>query len=574
MYWIIFYLKKEFFRKLLKANQSMRKNLLVYIFLLGLVFFYTNGIFNTYFQQDEWNGFGTVIRLKSDTISSWFNILGTIHFIPLSQFFWYLMYFLFGFDARYYVFTSLFLHATASFFVYLFLKKINNNFWIALLCSVLFATNAKVIQVYTHLAIFPATTTSFLIILLSLLYISHLSKKYFSPQNFLVIVLLFITGVFLREDAMMLILLIPGFLFFYKKESFNKKNIWFYCGLFLVFTAFVGFRFYLQQSNTNGITMTSVSFLTTYIYNLFTFPYKLVTQSVFDVYPLFVWSLNNISRLYGFDIPFVVIEKIFFEYVFLVLFNLITFAILLIHCLVKLDVKLVGFVVFGFLTNVLLLSGIGRNMVFIESRYLYFSSFLFVLLYGNIIQKAVVQYKYQFGRIFFTVIFLSLSLLQMISAYSVIQKRISVEAKWGQTRRKIINSLAVLHPKISPNTVFFVQCLKQCEKNNREFGISNEFVLPFSSGPGWIFLLQYAKNNPQVYASFFTKYHGKEFLWDLGSEGYRRIGNYGFGYFISLDKLKTEVKNQRVKKNAVIGLGYDQEVDRLVDITKKIQDEL
>src|SRR5579862_3992486 len=121
----------------------MKKNSVVFFCLAILIFIYTQGLFNTYFQQDEWNGFGLVISLSHMSWWSWFGIIGYYHVIPLSQYFWYILYKLFGFQAVYFAMTAYLLHVISSFLVYRLTKKLSNSEWVGIISAVLFATNAR-----------------------------------------------------------------------------------------------------------------------------------------------------------------------------------------------------------------------------------------------------------------------------------------------------------------------------------------------------------------------------------------------------------------------------------------------
>ena len=122
--------------------KNVKKWILIFVLLFSLIFWFTGGVLQTFFQQDEWNGFGLVIQLAHGPIASWFNLLGPSHFIPLSQFFWFVLYRLFGFEAQYYALVALVLHAVASLLVYILAGKLTKNLWIGALTAVLFATNA------------------------------------------------------------------------------------------------------------------------------------------------------------------------------------------------------------------------------------------------------------------------------------------------------------------------------------------------------------------------------------------------------------------------------------------------
>lgn len=554
----------------------MKKNIFVFLFLTILIFLFTRGLSHTYFQQDEWNGFGIVINLSHGPLMNWFTILGGLHFIPLSQFFWFLLYKVFGFQAKYYAYTEVALHLIASFLVYILAKKMSGKVSIGLLTAVLFATNSRADYAFIHFAIFPATTTCLISILCFFLYLFYFLQKktVFSLKDLLAVAGIFIISSTLREDSLILIPLFPVWLYLYNKKAWNKKNRLFFTLLAGIVGIFFIFRAVLQLTTKTDLTVHQANYLGILAGNAITFPFKIIFQNFIEGYTVFSLILNHFSYLaiHGTQIP-----VSFMSYTILAtLLGVCILGIFLIyaHKYVKKDTrKNIYFAICWIMVSGLLLSTIGRPMVIIESRYLYLSSFPVMLIFSYILFALFLSNNKlnRFGLLKLTIIILVG--FYIVSSYTAVQNTITLWQFQGSIREKILTNILQLHPSIPKKVVFYVQCKTVCTTTGT-LGIANQYVLPFSFGPGWAILLQYAKTKESTYAPFFSMYQGKEFLWDLGSEGYRQIGSYGYGYYYVYGDLKKAVDEGKFSKDIIVGLNYDDKTFTISDISSTIQKDL
>lgn len=573
-------------------------NLFVFVLLAILVVIFTNGFLNTYFQQDEWHGFGLVISFSNLPIWSWFTIISGQHYFPFSLIFWSWLFHLFGFNASLYAIVSIFLHVFASFLVFVFIKKLSKNIYVAIISSILFALNARADQAFLHLAVFSSTITSFIFIITLFYYLLHiLDKPRYKLIDFIIISLLFLSAVHFREDGLFLIPLVPIFIFLFSRKNFNKKNINFMIGLAITAILFLLFRVLLQFADVGSTSDTnpnivSFEYVRIFFVNALTFPIKILVENLIeghntlfllvDKYKSFFYP-NNISL----DISFTVL----LDFVFLVVINLIIIIFYALKLLVK-NIQFYKFLTFsllGIFFYALLLSTVGRTMNIVEPRYLYFTGFLVMSIMGWLLVE-VFNSKLKYLNSLKNLTVVVFIFTYIIYSYTNTQNRIEKLKKESFIREGLISQILKIYPSIPKKTIFFVKCKQTCTRNS-EFGLSNNLVLPFSSGPGWIILLQYAKNNEQAYSHFFRTYNknqiiwdwrtGKfryalvnEFLWDMGAQGYRQIGDYGFGYFISMDLLKEDLKKNKLNKDIVIGLEYDDKNFKIKDYSQEIINQL
>ncbi len=569
-------------------------NLFVFAFLAILIVIFTNGFLNTYFQQDEWNGFGVIITLANKPIWAWFNLATSLHFFPLNSLTWLMMYRVFEYNAVYYILTAIIIHIIASFLVFILAKKLSSSMFVGVLTAVLFATNSRARTAFLHLGVFSNTVPFFIFVILFFIYLLNIAKKsVYGIKEAVILLLLFFSAVFFREEGVILIPLLPAFLYVYNKVALNKKNIKFFLVFYGFSTAFFIYRIYLQFITPHADQISGKSFFLTYLYNALTFPFKLIVQNIVDgYYDVMLFVIKHYNVIYPFEIPFQVVTTVLFDLAILLLFIIIAFLFIIFTKGIKDKVfwKHIQFFLFFILINAGMLATIGRRMERIEERYLYLSGFAVLFIFSLIAYKI---YTTKTGNKLYNLgkkLFVSITIIIIIfSSYFVMQEEIKIHQLQGQVRKQIISNIVKLHPTIPKKTIFYIKCKEVCVRNV-EFGVSNNLVLPFSSGPGWIILLQYAKENESAYHKFFS-YNGqgivwdwkvgkfaktqvKEFLWDMGSQGYREIGDYGFGYYTDINLLQEVLLKEKLSKNVVIGLEYDEKKFIIKDVSKDIQNKL
>ena len=64
------------------------------------------------------------------------------------------------------------------------------------------------------------------------------------------------------------------------------------------------------------------------------------------------------------------------------------------------------------------------------------------------------------------------------------------------------------------------------------------------------------------------------YLWDIVEQGYRQIGNRGFGYFRDFNLLKDALKDNNLSSSNVVAYNYISGDNKLVNITDEIRQKL
>ncbi len=552
--------------------KKYRIYLLYFLLFFGLILLFTNGLFNNFFEQDEWGAFGDIIYFHNLNPIDFFISKG-IHFTPFGFIYWFILYKIFAFNAQVYILIELLVHTFASLLVVILATRLTGNKKIGLLTGILFATNGRANQAFTHLAIFSTTISAFILIISFFIYLSYIKEKKISYKNIIILFLIFISALFFREECFIIIPLFIYYLFFFDRSKISSKNIpqfsLFAGGIIL----FIVFRFVSQIFNTTPIPVGSGVYKLSIIYNLVTLPFKFIVLNLVDGIRILNFFVINSQRIYNDQqINFIQNYPVFIDMAVFFIFSII--GILFSFWLYKFNNKkiliILGFSLLWILSNVLILSIVGRNLYVVERRYLYFSSFpvLMVLsmvlyyVYTSTSSKLLTSYIKKF------IVICTIAIL-LITSYSEIQQEVAYKEKNANVRKKIISSMLENYPTIPKDTIFYINCKNKCY-SNVTFGIPNEYVLPFSSGPGWIILTQYAKGNEKTWGKLLTN----NFLLGLGSEGYNKEGDYGFGYFVDYNNLKSTLKEKKIPTSTVIALKYDEKNFKFIDVSKQIRNKL
>jgi hypothetical protein len=553
----------------------MTKKLLVcfasVLFFFGIILVFTHGLFDNYFEQDEWGAIGSAIHSFS---LPWWNIFITrgFHFSPLGYILWDLLYKFFGLQAGYYTFIQLLMHAIASYLVFLLASKLSNDKKIGLLTGILFATNSRAYQAYMHLAI-NTSVGVFLCIVLFFVYLSRIKNKYFTLQNAVILFLIFLAAVGIREEGVMIVPMFAVYIWLFDASKINKKNV---KPLFVMATGlfvFLLLRYISQKFNTTFIPVGLRVTFGSVIYNLISLPVKLVVQNIFSGVTIFKFLVANGHQLYS-DTQISVLDTypVFMDLTFVSIFCIMLVFFSLWHFYLgnKKYIKIIIFSIFWILCNAFILSFVGRRLYIVEERYLYFSSFPVLFVFSIIVCSL---YRTRSRIVVVNIVTKIVSALCVIFlltfSYQEIQSAVQSKAFVGKARKSLMNSVLDVHPTIQNNTIFYIQCKGVCHKNEL-FGLSSEWVMPFSSGAGWNMLVLYATKQENIWGKFLTD----DFLLNLNSQGYKKIGNDSFGYFTDISLMRQTLKEYNYDSDIVLALEYNEDSFTVRDISTTIRQEL
>jgi len=545
--------------------------LLSFSFFFGIILLFTHGLFNNFFEQDEWGAIG--VTIYSNNLPWWnFFISRGVHFSPIGFILWSLLYKFFGLQAEYYTLVHLLMHALASFLVFVLSSKLSGSRKIGLLTGILFATNGRANEAFTHLAI-NTTVGVFIFISLFFVYLVDIKNKYFTKLNVFILFIIFLAAVFIREEGIMILPMFIVYLLIFDKEKINKRNTKPFLGMFIGLILFLILRYASQLLNTTFIPDASMASCGSVLYNLIMLPIKLVVQNIIEGVKILNFLLTNGPRIYP-DMQVSVLESypVFMDFAYTFLFTLVIliFTFWMIFLKNKKILNLVLFSICWILCNAFILAFVGRRLYMVEERYLYFSSFPVLFLISIFVFSLFKSCSgYKILNIVKKIVSISFIVFLVGTSYFSIQSAVKYKTFNGEARRSLLNSILTVHPTIPNNTIFYFQCKDICHRNEL-FGLSSAWVLPFSSGPGWNILVLYSQKQEEIWSKFLTD----DFLLNLSSQGYKRIDNDGFGYFIDKNLLIKTLKENDIDSNIVVALEYNEENFTINDITPEIRDEL
>ena len=551
----------------------MIKKLFYFILFFGIVVLFTHGLFGTFFEQDEWGAFGGAIYFHNLPWWSIFIAKGP-HFSPFGSLFWLILYKIFALQAEYYVLIQLFLHSIATYLVFILSTRLTKNNKIGFLTALLFAINGRAYEGFMHLALLNTTGPAIIFIILFFAYLTGIKDKYFTLRNVFTLFTIFLCAVFFREEGVIMIPLFVTYLFFFDRAKFNKKNTKSLVAISLTIVVFFVLRIVSGFLNVTPVPASSNFSYPAAVYNIFSLPVKFIVQNLIDSKTIFGPLMNWGPRAYS-DMPisFPNTYPVFMDLAFAIIFCLFLF-ILGVWIYFSKNKKIFAYLAFALVwivSNAAVLSVVGRRLYIVDERYLYFSSFpvLFItsiLLVSVFDSKNTIQILNKIGKIIVVIV---VSVL-IISSYFQIQKGVERKVFTGNARAKILASVSSLYPTIPKNTIFYIKCRTECYRNATEFGLPTVYKFPFLAGTGWTLLVEYSVGHEKTWGKFLTNI----FLLDRGSQGYKKIGNYSFGYFTDKDLLKQTLKKNNLSSKVVIALEYNEEKFSVKDISKNIREKL
>lgn len=547
---------KYYIAKIISSKEFLSHLITVgLIILIVLVTF--DGIKSVYFLQDEWYGFG---RVQYSNLKELF--VGGNHFTPISVAFFYFEYKTFGLNHIGYLYVALVLHVIAAFGVYILATKLFKSKLKGTLASLLFASayisHHTVTWIGSSYTTIPATIFGTLSLFLFLKFLSTGAgeKLKYLYSSFFVLFL----SLLCKEDAIFLFLFYPLATLIYEKKLFKYVIILsivtgiIYFGLRTFFGGGVG------SLNTIGRYEYSLYILR----NLIIFPLSGLTQ-------LFIPnnSLINLSKLsYKFfsnnlfkDLPpayvndFIVTTffnwvNVAFAFVMIIFIGIYTY----LNRNTKMKKIFIIFILFCLLafTPFALVYGVEG----LENRHFYFP-----MVGGSIITSYVFFQLWKYFKYILLKLVLIISLLVYFNNNITLIKNYTQKlAKISYPRIKAVSDIQSMYKKVPPKSIFYITA-------DIAYFIP-ENPLPFQQGNGYTMMVLFGKQNS--YASLFKK----DCLWDLGSQGYCKDNDIGFGFFT--DKklfLKAYKENKLKPENAFAGFWYSIEM-RLEDKTQQIRLEL
>lgn len=535
------------------------KGHLVVFFLICVIILSVFGqLTKTFYQQDEWNGLGLVL---SEGLES--AIPGTfrpmdILFVKgriLSSLIFYLFAVNFPLQNIQLAIFAITLHITATFLVFLLIKKFIRSLLFSLLGTIFFAVNAVSHGAVTWSVIAISVVGSSIFVFTAI----HFFFKFLenSRSKFLFLSgLMFYFSLWFKETGLYLFIFFPLVALLYRsyKARIYLSHFWWF---FVLFFLFVGYRILELKLGTPDpnlyISSRSENFFLTIfvrmiIYPLTSFSLMFVPGEYFlefarevlrDNYSFFSNAPNNILIAQSAVLDLLAV--------------ILTFVLILLFSVFlqkeklgdrKIAIFWLAFSFASFLPYVVL----SKDFSYLESRYYYLpvagGAFLLAWLSGRI--------REAFGKIFFFGLVLPLYMLYIFLHAKVVYGAIGEQVALSGLRHNFIGQLKEFAPSVNnKKNVFYIT------SDQNYWADGNK--IPFQQGSGYTLMVLYYDSG-KIPKEFLKE----GFLFDIGSQGYKESGELGFGYFWDKEELENAVRLYNLPPKSIIGLKYDSQTKKLI----------
>ena len=159
-----------------------------------------------------------------------------------------------------------------------------------------------------------------------------------------------------------------------------------------------------------------------------------------------------------------------------------------------------------------------------------------------------------FIGLLFIIIF---SYFQIQHIHTLLEKDIQI----AHERKQFLSMLNTAVPVLPESPIFYLD-------GSHDYYVAHNKA-PFQQGTGYTLMVWYYKSG-KIPANFLQE----PFLWDITSEGYKQTQGKGFGYFHDMNNLKESLKSNQLPLTAIVGLYYDSENKRLINITEQVRNEI
>ncbi|OGM70780.1 hypothetical protein A2975_02730 [Candidatus Woesebacteria bacterium RIFCSPLOWO2_01_FULL_44_14] len=519
------------------------------LILLPLAFYLR--LISGFFQQDEWFSFSWFIQHQGSLGYAWTPLV--THYNPLTVLANHLFFSLWNMNYQAFLLISLFLHGVVLVLVYILAKEVFRKDWPAAITAFLFGTFAAYFQAVAWVVVSVSTQMATILGLLSVIF--FLRKRLFVSLFLLVISLLF------KEIT---IGLFPLFLFyiflFAKKDKFYSRDIMIIIGVGAVY-ALARVLMLFSPNIAGGQLVTQSQNALRIIYNFITVPIKAISQSIVPIQILrgvsdFLARLfpEKISGEFGSPAFEVFVVKRVLEVV-----SLLTSLAIGAWMLAKMHKsKIVVLGLFWIVVNSFIFAFAPERsgvISVIDSRNLYFASVGAALMLTAVADKISKSDIKKMAALLLVVIIPNL--------YFLNQNLVEFTRR-GEVRKSILTTIQLVYPDLPDKVVVYTQ------SNQPYYGLPPETkILPFQSGLGQTLLVWYYPTE-----KFPKEFFADRFLWDIEEQGYKEVGDHGFGYFRDLDLLRDAIGQYNLPGESVIAFSWDGKKNFLTDITQEVRNEI
>ncbi len=547
------------FKRIISKNGS------VFLVLLTLTFGIYHSVFLTFYQQDEWQSLG------HNMVEGWRGILA--YMSPIQLFFaegrllGRFFYFLF---LRNYtqgvvpIFAlGILAHALNAYLVFLLVKKLKGSVVGRWAAALFFIANSVADQsVLWASAVITVFATTMLLVSL-LLYGEFLEKKDLRKRN--LAFLIGILSLFMKETGLFIFLFYPLVYAWWHKTRNIKKILMAHLPLLIYGICMVLFRIVelIWGPHYAGfVDGTGTGFLFPLVYHSAAYP----LTSFFQVFIPPADIYTHIAMVARSEYPYLIDSPLINLVAQSAVADAVSFmgtiflsgAIAVMISLDKKRKKTSMLLVWGcliFVLSFLPYAVLHKSFSYLSARYYYVGVLGAALVFGYMVTWMMARLP-KVGKIILAI------LLLLYGAHHVqaIWADIQLQVVQSLDRKAFLGEVTRVVSKPEKKTVFYITSDKK---------YVGETTYPFQNGLGYILEVLYYKtgNIPKEFLA-------SDFLWDLGSEGYKEVGPYGFGYFEHRDQLEAVVQSRKVDPSIVHGYLYNSATNHMTDITPQLREQL
>ena len=547
---------------------------MVICFIPFIIFYTYRGLFQTFFQQDEWLTFGYVLaggiiaNISQNSIVQLFAGTNRIFGSVINN----MVYKYFPFRMDILVWFSLVVHTLNTFLWYAVVLAVTKKRLIAFTSALFFAMNVTASQSVSWFASIFTTLPAAMFIFISILFF----KRYIDTRKlrFLLFTQVFsIVAYFFKESSIFLFFLYPMLIVFWKKRQFSYLDTAKY---FFVFILYACFAIFFRVNSIRGLGASAGVYVSNssfmwqkvvmhaFFYPIFSLPQIFIPQQI--MFKIADWFQKiNYGGIQGLLTTQLGVESIVSDFISFVIAVAMLCGIYIIgkkqkNLRTPLYLALL-FTVMSFLPFVIL----DKGNAYLDSRYFYIGSAggscVFALLLSGII--TFFRKSHRFVYWFVIVIMSIFGAGYIYKSYQFITRDIQTMVLVSRERKNILSQLQTMYSQIPENPVFYVT------GNHYGYYGLPEVKVPFQQGFGFTLMVRYFKSG-KIPPTLLRE----AFLWRIQDQGYREVDQKGFGYYYDLNVLKKQVDDGIIVSSQVIGLYYDTDTKKLFDITVETRKKL
>ena len=534
------------------------KILTLIFFTLGLVIILVFGkLPQTFYQQDEWFGLGLAITegYKSAFDGVWgpldiLFIKGRVIASLISYFF--ASYF--PLQNTQMAVLAITLHSIATFLVFILIRKFIKNNLLSSLGAVFFAVNAVSHSGVTWPAIAITAVGSTIFVLIGVLfflkYITDYRKKWLVVSGLTIYL-----SLWFKEAGLYMFLFLPLSALFFKRYSIISffKTYWAFLLPFLLIVSFRVMELNLRTTTSNlYITGLNENFFSTILLRSILYPLTSFSLMFVPGDQFLEFARSILRQVYPFFAPLdqniLIAQTVILDLLAVILTFLIILSIILLLQKDKVESKrtIYFWIVFSFMSFLPYIV-LSKDFSYLEGRYYYLS-----VVGGAFILSWFLKRLREISslRVFYLIV-MPLCIFYLMFHASVVKRAITEQVRLSNIRIDFITQLKTLVPTLDnkKNVFYTTGDLNYWADGNK---------IPFQQGSGFTFMILYneSSNIPKELLK-------DEFLSEIGSQGYKEISEYGFGYFWDREELDKVIKVYNLPPGSIIELQYNSKTRKL-----------